>query len=495
VIQNQLNFATIFALACFFTIQPVHAAAKDSPTSASPALTRTYEDWVASCRKVVPNRALRGRYPAKETLPLKDFAEFDAVLSAFTELYQTGPLRQPTNWVGRSPELDGFFDTSRSYFLPPPRGNAPIRFQPFAQKLSVPAESEVFFRGDLHGDIHSFLTDLEWLNTQKYLKGFEITRTNFYMVFLGDYTDRGMYGAEVLYTIYRLKLANPDRVFLARGNHEDISLLSRYGFLHEGRAKFGASFTTGIAKIARAYDFLPVVIYLESGANAIQCNHGGMEPGYDPRSLLEADGAVRFQLLGKLKQQEFLTKNPSWSANFTPTGRDLARRAFQDFEPQDAVSPMILGFMWNDFTVVAGQAEFALDPDRAFIFGDDATRFVLQNASSPKRILQAVFRAHQHSSQLNPMMRRLVASSGVHQHWQPRDSVALLEASPQELKKHLEQGEARPIPSGSVWTFNVSPDSSYGEGCGFTFDAFGILKPAPAFEDWRLRIVNVTNPR
>ena len=491
----RFRLAIVFALAGFCALDARNLTAKDQAPAASPALTRSYEDWVAACRKVAPNRALRGRYPAKETLPLKDFAEFDAALSAFIEQAQTGPLRSVTNWVGRSPERDGFFDVSRAYFLPPPRNAAPVRFQPFAQKLSVPADSEIFFRGDLHGDIHSFVTDLEWLNTQKYLKGFEITRPNFYMLFLGDYTDRGMYGTEVLYTIYRLKLANPDRVFLARGNHEDISLQSRYGYLHEGRAKFGAAFSTGLTKIARAYDFLPVVIYLESGGNAIQCNHGGMEPGYDPRALLAADGSLRFQLLGKLKQQEFLTKNPLWSANFTATGRDLAKRAFQDFEPQDPVSPMILGFMWNDFTVVSDEAPFTLDPDRAFIFGKDATQFILQNGSSPKRILQAVFRAHQHSSQLNPMMRRLVASSGVHQHWQSRDSIALLEASPQELKKHLEQGEARAIPTGSVWTFNVSPDSSYGEGCGFTFDAFAILKPAAAFEDWRLRIINVTNPR
>ncbi len=236
------------------------------------------------------------------------------------------------------------------------------------------------------------------------------------------------------------------------------------------------------------------MIYLESGANAIQCNHGGIEPGYDPRTLLEADGSLRFQFLGRLKQQDFYRSNPSWSASFTASSRDLARRAFQDFEPQDPVSPMVLGFMWNDFSVLSTEPQFTLDPDRAFIFGEGATQYVLQKGSGPKRKLQAVFRAHQHSSQLNPMMRRLVASSGVFRHWQEKDSPGLLDAAPQELKKHLEQAELRPIPSGSVWTFNVAPDSAYGEGCGFTFDVFGILTPASNFEDWRLRVINVSNP-
>ena len=48
-----------------------------------------------------------------------------------------------------------------------------------------------------------------------------------------------------------------------------------------------------------------------------------------------------------------------------------------------------------------------------------------------------------------------------------------------------------PVP---VWTFNVSPDSVYGEGNHYTFDAFGILSTARKFADWRLRVVNVQIP-
>ena len=60
-----------------------------------------------------------------------------------------------------------------------------------------------------------------------------------------------------------------------------------------------------------------------------------------------------------------------------------------------------------------------------------------------------------------------------------------------ELAKQLDTADERTIPSGSVWTFNVSPDSVYGEGCNYSFDAFGILKTAAAFTNWKLRVVNV----
>ncbi len=246
---RRINAAIVFAfVTCLCGCNAREGVAKERIGAAE---VRAYEDWVAGCRKLPFNRSLRGKMPSKEALPLKDLVEFNAVLSAFLEQSQKGSLRQQTNWLGAAPDT-AFFDVSRAYFQRSPIGSSAVRFQPFAQKLSVPAGTEVFFRGDLHGDVHSIITDLEWLNAQKYLSGFQITRTNFYMVFLGDYTDRGMYGTEVLYTMFRLKLANPDRVFMSRGNHEDISLLARYGFLYEGRAKYGADFNTTITQIARA---------------------------------------------------------------------------------------------------------------------------------------------------------------------------------------------------------------------------------------------------
>src|SRR5688500_1599151 len=219
-------------LACVFA----EALADDlAPARQAPAaLGQSYEQWVAACRKLPGNRQLRGRLPVKEVLPLKTFAEFDVVLSAFLEQSRTGILSRADLWLGQMPAKDGFFDTSRAYFQKP--GAVP-KFRPFAQKLSVPEASQVFFHGDFQGDVRSFITALEWLKEKKYLNGFRIVPQNFYMVFLGDYTDRGLFGVEVLYTLMQLKLANPDRVFMSRGNHEDVSLIARYVFFHVGRYK------------------------------------------------------------------------------------------------------------------------------------------------------------------------------------------------------------------------------------------------------------------
>ena len=91
-------------------------------------------------------------------------------------------------------------------------------------------------------------------------------------------------------------------------------------------------------------------------------------------------------------------------------------------------------------------------------------------------------------------MNRLVAASGVWRHWQATDSERLANARPEQLRRLLEHADRRAIPEGSVWTFNVSPDSVYGVGNRYTFDTIGIWETANQFEDWRLRVVNVEVP-
>ena len=233
------------------------------------------------------------------------------------------------------------------------------------------------------------------------------------------------------------------------------------------------------------------MIYLDSGDNFIQCNHGGMEPGFSPRRLLEAPGAMGFQFLGPLNQRQFLTEHPEWFANVDRDSLEVAGRSLRDFRPVDPINPTVLGFMWNDFSVLANQPQYAIDPGRAFVYGQRATQFLLSSGSSETKRLQAVFRGHQQSSVINPMMRRLIAGRGVFRHWQEKDSTELLNADVTKLEKVLEVADERAVPPGSVWTFNVSPDSVYGEGCGYSFDTFGILKTAKSFADWRLRVVNV----
>jgi Calcineurin-like phosphoesterase len=474
------------------------------PTVAENGPGLSFVEWSNACTRLPSNRALGERMPPKSLLPLSGFGELDSALSDFFQQCKHGSLGQTNLWLGERPSANAFFNTETAYFLEPtvsasafvesfvPRPRNPQAappFQPFAAKLRVNEGAEIFFHADLHGDIRSLMGDLAWLNREGYLDAFKIAKPNFYMVLLGDYADRGRYGVEVLYTLLRLKLANPDRVFLLRGNHEEISIAARYGFLSEGIIKYGSAFN--VQKVARAYDFLPVVLYVGTAGNFIQCQHGGMEPGFDPRALLDSPGELAFQLLGALNQRQFLEAHPEWISPWTDAPGNLIQKVLQDFRPEDPISPAVLGFMWNDFSVLANEPEFSIDPGRAYVYGPQATRFLLKQARTQRSVLQAVFRGHQQSALPNPLMNRLLASHGIFRHWQDAESAPEFGSSIAELAKHLETGAIRVVPPGSVWTFNVGPDSVYGEGNHYTFDSFGILNTAKNFADWRLRVVNV----
>ena len=212
------NLVLPLALAGWLT--PATSVVMAAP--ARPAVAyESFAQWRDACARLPTYRALLGRNPPATVLPT--FDPLSGLLDQFFALSRTGLLAQANLWVGEAPAKEQFFNTSRVYFLEPA-----IPFQPFAQKLIVPDGAEVVFHGDLHGDIHSLNAMLDWLNRSNYLSGFVVSRPNTYVVLLGDYTDRGIYSVEVLYTLLRLKLANPDRVFFVRGNHEDVALAARY---------------------------------------------------------------------------------------------------------------------------------------------------------------------------------------------------------------------------------------------------------------------------
>ncbi len=475
----QLAFLILGLLGWAFAVQGQNAL----PARPLP----NYGEWRAACRDLPSNRSLIDRLPPRDKLPLRSYAEFAAALDPFLDLCRTGALAQTEAWLEAPPKAAGFLDLDAAYYV-----QKTTPFLPFAQRHRVPTGTRLFFHGDLHGDIHALLTYLDALNRDGHLDGFRITKSDTRLVFLGDYTDRGRYGVEVLYTLLRLKVANPEHVLLVRGNHEDVSLVARYGFLAEIQGKYGRDFD--IRRTVRLYDFLPAVLYLASGTNVLQCNHGGIEPGFSPAPLLEAPARTTYQLLGRLNQRRLLTAQKEWVAQLPAETRRSLESSLVDFQPESPIAPTVLGFMWNDFTVLASDPQFAIDPGRAFVYGDQAVHRVLGMSQTAQYRIRAIFRGHQHSGELNPVMRRLIASRGLYRHWQTNDNPRLLQADPSALRAILETTESRKIPDGSVWTFNVSPDSVYGAGCGFTFDTAGELTVAEHWEDWRLRVMNLEVP-
>ena len=424
-----------------------------------------YTTWTAACLQLPSNR--EATEPASiERLPLKEVGPLYRLVDAMVA--QTETLRP---WIGNQDQ---------------DAAGVGVPFRPFAQKLSLPPNSRIVVHGDLHGDIRSLIVSLEELQKRKILTGFKVTAPNTHLIFLGDYIDRGYYGVEVLYTLMRLKLENPLRVWLTRGNHEDLYMTRRYGFEEEGQTKYGNAFKA--EQVAKLFDGLPSVVYIGSNGNFLQSCHGGMEPGYDPGQLLDSKGYLAYQRLGKLTRAQFRNTNASLFEKLVERSTaSLFAREFIDFVPLNNGTTRDLGFMWHDFTLY--QNASALDEDVSLIrmeYGQALTLGILEAQSTATAKIRGVLRAHQHSRSLDPMMKRLLASNGIYRHWQERE-VMPAEATP----TGLEADSVRPVVDGGVYTFNVSPDSVYGKGCNYHFQTFGILTLTQEFEDWRMEVVNL----
>ena len=77
-------------------------------------------------------------------------------------------------------------------------------------------EGSAIIIGDIHGDLESLVEILTRSDCIQRMK----KNNNSYVIFLGDYGDRGVHSAEVYYVVLTLKLLYPEQAILMRGNHE-----------------------------------------------------------------------------------------------------------------------------------------------------------------------------------------------------------------------------------------------------------------------------------
>lgn len=111
-------------------------------------------------------------------------------------------------------------------------------FEPLSSlmEISLPSEGpsegdtpRVTVCGDTHGQFYDVLNIFE-------LNGYP-SRNNPY-VFNGDFVDRGSFSAEVILTFLLFRMADPQCIYLTRGNHETKNMNRIYGFEGEIKAKY-----------------------------------------------------------------------------------------------------------------------------------------------------------------------------------------------------------------------------------------------------------------
>jgi protein phosphatase len=137
--------------------------------------------------------------------------------------------------------------------------------------IELRPQGEAIIVSDLHGDVESLFQILKESNFVHKMSRDE----NAFLIFLGDYGDRGHYSKEVYYTILKLKLLFPEQIILMRGNHEGPSdlLPSPHDLPMEFQAKFGEKWEEAYSKIRLLFEYLYLAIVVEERYLMI---HGGI---------------------------------------------------------------------------------------------------------------------------------------------------------------------------------------------------------------------------
>lgn len=458
-------------------------------------------EWIGRCLQATSNFALAndGRidYSKATALISEDPIGISNTMTALLNAYKERMVTQYSQrefWLPKEDQWKKDLDV----------------FQPVAERLVLEEDARVFTFGDFHGDILSFAHFLQDLKKAGVIGEDFKLKPKCYLVFLGDYTDRGAYGLEVIYTVLRLLEANPKQVRAIRGNHEDEAVCSRYGFYDELETKLKAKFSWGDPDFLKKYgsfeqaieflrirdklkeglkefyELMPVVIYLGRGDDWIQACHGGLEHGYSPDNLLSsANESVHFDLVNPLDRSAFIASLSSerlkleFGTNYLEGCYDKAHQWTEPFSlasPQGVVraeKPQgkfeysfvgYLGFMWADFQYNRHDS-VRYDKGRgSYTHSCESTSAFLPKLSP---MLRAVIRAHQHGP--GPIMKHL-ETHGLFRFWKEDD------ATQQEL----------PVQQNDVFMFNVGADSVYWHHLQFKIATYGELRMAPTFSDWRM---------
>jgi len=124
--------------------------------------------------------------------------------------------------------------------------------------------------GDIHGDLETMLKIFEKEDIPA-----KLNEKRTYIVFLGDYIDRGELSLEVMTSVLRMKIAHPERVVILRGNHEgpDDLIAHPHTFPYELKMKFGSAAPIIYLHFRKLFNAMPHITLTSSG---IVLLHGGV---------------------------------------------------------------------------------------------------------------------------------------------------------------------------------------------------------------------------
>ncbi|KKQ49994.1 MAG: Serine/threonine-protein phosphatase [candidate division TM6 bacterium GW2011_GWF2_38_10] len=469
MLSRLLLLALCFSNYAVFATLPQDSAQSVSSKSQDESISyASLTGWSAACLSSYDEQKAPKMYSYPS--PVLSFEEFVRVFNEYKENMQEKGILNEATWNAIDQKTAILSDDVK---------------HPHVTVLRIGNESKVCFIGDLHGSLHSLLRSLWRLVALGYLDDqFKIIKKDFYMVFTGDYVDRGRFSIEVLYTLLRLKCVNWEQVYLIRGNHEKIFLdmVEPRVIDFEIEKKYGYEQYEEINPLLyQLYDTMPLAVYIVVNDEVIKAVHGGFAP-------------YSYYDVNHLKNNKEVPESlPSIRYIYIPLG---SQGNFSDQYPENSYS----GYQWCDFEIYkkpksSKNLEFFKDSlsqdfikkagSRIWRVGRSASQLLLEKAG-----IRLMMRGHQHHS----FGLKVLGISGDSDTFKPatgdwcRGNPSLYNwvAALSHIGAIDEHNESdgflvsKMIP---IFTF-----SSAIEGVGVKSDCFGILSIKGPFEEWRLKV-------
>lgn len=364
------------------------------------------------------------------------FITHNNVLAHF-KLANLRALHTTWQWIWHPKPPDSYLRSVLHNYMPK---HAPIFQKPFIESLIIPRKSIIIPIGDLHGSIESLMSNIEKFNLYNIIDGNGKIDPRYYIIFLGDYTDRSPHGAYVWSRLMEFKDLNPDQVFLVRGNHETYEIASSSDFFAEWQSQF----TYDLPQLSQQkilellYSSLPQVVLLgvpiKPRTSIIQqykylmfC-HGGIEPT--------------------------VSLNTSFLKAIALYNATRSTKPYRHYFSHNA--PSYTGFLWSDF-----HANLSLYDTPKSVLSGRGDRMRSYNTAAAQEYIEKYYSDHpNHQYKLDAIIR-------AHQHI-PGGVAHLLDqydVSGLSDWQTLQDKQTISITKPSVFTLTSSPEGLSGFGC------------------------------
>jgi hypothetical protein len=426
-------------------------------------------------------------------------------------------------WIGpdckkatpTDPPTQEYFEISQK--APSREKDANILYYIQKETLNEKDNAEFFFQGDSHGDVLGLLINLIRLHSMKYIdENFKIIKKNFYMIFLGDYVDRGAYSSEVVYTLCRLKLAedNWNKVFLIHGNHEernvgaqsflyntseskkDKQFQGEIYFKYDKNEKFENTNASLLKNILRWYSFLPYAVFLKKGDDVIQCCHGGVLRGFLGKALFNGKEIRIFQKIPKSVALEEFSNQFIFVANLGKVN-EVVNDNYHDWDNHQVNK-------WNSYIHVDSKryknfydvkGETINTTEGRIFFGTSGDMCTYAPSTNLKKYLtenqiKAVFRGHDHNGHVSKMYpKKEIISQEMNVATNYRK---YKDYGPFEWKSVLKEEDKKALQKTGFSISNYAPvftfSSAIEKDIELTETGFGILSASGEYKDWKMRV-------